>query len=272
MRNTLVLSAALEIVEARLREPMNADDLARACYLSCSGLQKLFGYALRSSVSEYITKRRLSCAARDLLDTDKPIIEIALTYQYGSPEAFSRAFKRFFNVSPSAFRKTRRFPELLPRLRIEEDGGNNMGRRPIDISNLYDELKKFGGTIVLSLDIQGLMAINCQYGHAAGDVVIAEAFARIERAIGEDMLLFRIGGDEFAVVTGLCDMDQARTLAEEIAAPNGEAVAVGENQIPVGMRIGISRVPEGALSYNKALSIIIDAVSKAREDNCIAIL
>ena len=94
MRNITVLTAALEIVELRLCEPMNAADLAKACFVSYSGLQKLFAHALGCSVSEYITKRRLSRASMEILN-NKSVMDIALDYQYNSPEAFSRAFKRF---------------------------------------------------------------------------------------------------------------------------------------------------------------------------------
>ena len=45
MRDLSIISAALIIVEERLSEEMNATDLADACYLSYSGLQKLFRYA-----------------------------------------------------------------------------------------------------------------------------------------------------------------------------------------------------------------------------------
>ena len=98
MRGFAVLTAALEIVEQRLCEPMNAADLAKACFLSYSGLQKLFGYAFGCSVSDYITKRRLSRASRELLTSDKSIMDVALDHQYASPEAFSRAFRRFWGI------------------------------------------------------------------------------------------------------------------------------------------------------------------------------
>ncbi len=266
MKSASVLVAALEVVEERLREPLNVDDLAKACYSSCSGLQKLFGYAFNCPVSEYITKRRLSCATRDLVESGRRIIDIALDYQYSSSEAFSRAFKRFWGVAPSEFRKTRRFTDLFPRFVVEtENGGIAMSnRKPVDLSTLYDELKSLGGTFVLSTDLVGFMQINKEYGHAAGDLVLAEAFARIERELQPDMLLFRIGGDEFAVVTALSDGRAAEALARRITARNGDKLKHGGQSIPIVIRIGISRIPTGALSYKKALEIMESSVEEAR--------
>ena len=269
LRNIVILTAALEIVEQRLCEPMNAADLADACFLSYSGLQKLFAYALGCSVSEYITKRRLSLASRVLLSSDKSVTDIALDFQYNSPEAFSRAFRRFWGISPSEFRKTRRFAELQPKYKIENDyGGIAMAtRKSFDVSELYDELKKLGGSYVLSIDIISFARVNDEYGYAAGDKVIAEAFARLEGELDENMLLFRIGGDEFAIVTAYKSLAEAEALAKKIVSDNGTAVKAGEHDIPLSLRIGISKIPSGSLTYQEALQILSDSVAQAREIN-----
>ena len=267
MRDLAVITAALEIVEQRLCEKMNAADLASACYLSYSGLQKLFGYAFGCSVSEYITKRRLSRASGELLSGVKSITDIALDYQYESPEAFTRAFRRFWGITPSEFRKTRRFSQLQPRFVLEKNyGGINMSiRKPLDVSDMYDELKMLGGTYTLGIDIVNFARINNDYGYASGDIVIAEAFARIERELSEGMLLFRTGGDEFAVVTALNNVTAAEALARNITKQNGVAVKTREHDIPLSLQIGIGKIPEKSLNYQNALSILESAVERARK-------
>jgi AraC family transcriptional regulator len=264
LRNMTVLTAALEIVEQRLCEPMNAADLAKACFVSYSGLQKLFSYAFRISVSDYITKRRLCRASKELISTEKSITDIALDYQYNSSEAFSRAFKRLWGISPSEFRQTRRFAELHPKLKVEE--GGIIMRKPIDVSALYDELKKLSGTYALGIDIIGFMPVNEKYGYPAGDIVVAETFARIERELDENMLLFRVGGDEFAVVTTYKSAQDAEALAKKITAQNGNPVKTGEHEIPLSLRIGISQIPEQMPNYKKALEILYDSIALAREN------
>lgn len=255
MRNLRVLAAVLDAIEERLCEPIRLDDLAAACYCSASGLQKLFRYVFHSSVSEYTAKRRLSRASAELVSTDKSVTEIALDYQYGSPEAFSRAFKRFWGIPPSVFRRERRFTNLFPKFKlIEENGGYVMPdnfRRRVDITDLYDELKKLRDTYVLGVDVCGLMKVNDTLGHAAGDLIIAEAAARIEKEIPPDMLMFRVGGDEFAVVTGYTDEAEVRALWERIARHNGEAVDFEGTEIPVSTRFGICKVPGGNLKYGE---------------------
>jgi AraC family transcriptional regulator len=54
----------------------------------------------------YIRKRRLTEAAKELNESNIKIVDVALKYQFGSQETFSRAFKKMFNVSPGEFRRT----------------------------------------------------------------------------------------------------------------------------------------------------------------------
>lgn len=262
MRNLYVLAAALDRIEESLCQPIRLEELAKACYSSPSGLQKLFRYVFQCSVSEYVGKRRLSRASKALADTSGTILEIALAFEYGSPEAFSRAFKRFWGVSPSQFRRERRFTELFPRFELEYEGGYKMpGRRRVDIGELYDVLKDLRDTYVLCVDVRHLAEINAEYGVAAGDLVIAEAAARIDRETEPEMLMFRVGGDEFAVVTGYTEKSKVEQLRKRIAARNGEMILAEGHEIPVATRFGICKIPEGNLRYNE----LYKAINKALE-------
>lgn len=53
---------------------------------------------------EYLLGRRLAFALRDLRDSSEGILNIALKYGYSSSEAFARAFKETYGVSPSEYR------------------------------------------------------------------------------------------------------------------------------------------------------------------------
>lgn len=53
---------------------------------------------------DYLRHRRLAFALKEVRDTDKGLLEIALDYGFSSHEAFSRAFKQTYGVSPSDYR------------------------------------------------------------------------------------------------------------------------------------------------------------------------
>ena len=68
----------------------------------------------------YIRRRRLTEAARLLVFTDKPILEIALFAGYETQQSFTTGFKSVFHCSPQAYRKKRAFHPL--QLKFSADG------------------------------------------------------------------------------------------------------------------------------------------------------
>ena len=78
-------------------------------------------------LSEYIRFKKLSCAAIDLRETEKKIIEIAFKYGYESQDSFSLAFKKFHGHTPKEVRKGSTFQIFSPiRLSLSIEGGKNM--------------------------------------------------------------------------------------------------------------------------------------------------
>ena len=55
---------------------------------------------------DYLRYRRLAFALKEIRDTDKGILEIAIDYGFSSNEAFTRAFKETYGITPSEYRKT----------------------------------------------------------------------------------------------------------------------------------------------------------------------
>lgn len=85
--------------------------------LSLSNLSKELGYSefyLSRKFKEisgmqyrdYLRYRRLAFALKELRDTDNGILEIALQYGFSSHEAFTRAFKEAYNITPSEYRQS----------------------------------------------------------------------------------------------------------------------------------------------------------------------
>lgn len=102
-----VLERAILYIENHLTEPIRVEEVARAAGYSYYHLTRQFSAVLGESVGSYIKKRRLSEASKKLLYTDQKIIDIALLYGFESSEAFSRAFKTIYQVSPAHYRKNR---------------------------------------------------------------------------------------------------------------------------------------------------------------------
>jgi two-component system response regulator YesN len=54
---------------------------------------------------DYLVKTRMQMARDLLLETDKPIKEIAALTGYSTKQSFLNAFKRYFHDTPGSFRK-----------------------------------------------------------------------------------------------------------------------------------------------------------------------
>lgn len=99
------LRGILDLVEDSLDDPeTSAEDLAGRAYLSRFHFDHLVRGALGEPPGAFRRRLLLERAAHRLVDTEDPVIEIALAAGYGSPEAFTRAFARAFGSPPSRYR------------------------------------------------------------------------------------------------------------------------------------------------------------------------
>jgi len=118
-------------------------------------------------------------------------------------------------------------------------------------TDLFDAMKTMHGTWAVAFDTRRLMEINDNYGHMAGDLVIAECIRRIDTQREEGMVFFRIGGDEFILLTGSKDEAVAQRMAEKVTAANGQPITFGGKEIPVALRSALTlldtRVPDRAM-------------------------
>lgn len=99
------IQTAIQFIENNLQEELKITEIAAKACFSAFHFQRLFQAISGFTVHEYIRKRRLSEAAALLRETNRSILEIAVSFQYGSQEAFTRAFESYFGMTPAKFRK-----------------------------------------------------------------------------------------------------------------------------------------------------------------------
>jgi len=95
---------SIEYIETNLFEKITPEKIARVACFSTFHYCRLFKALVGDSVMGYVRKRRLSIAAQRLSCEHEEIIELALACQFESHEAFTRAFKRMFHVTPKEFK------------------------------------------------------------------------------------------------------------------------------------------------------------------------
>lgn len=239
MEGLLLITGALEFIEENLQEDIRTQDIADRLFCSKSSIEKLFKYVTRMSIRDYLIRRRMSRAAKDIARMQDGIsfLELAVQYGYSSNEAFTRAFKSVWHVTPSEYRKNPARYELFPPLKLEMElmeDKKMAGRKKVDISELYEFIRDRYDCYFVGVDINSLIPIN-EISYEAGDIAIITAMNRLEAAAGEEDVIFRVGGDEFVAVTGSKDQDYAEKIVKEVLSHNGESFVCGDREIPLNL-------------------------------------
>jgi len=98
------VAKALWFIESHFAEDLSLDDVATAGGVSRYHMSRVFGAATGCSVVRYVRGRRLTEAARSLAGGAPDILAVALDAGYNSHEAFTRAFRDQFGLTPEALR------------------------------------------------------------------------------------------------------------------------------------------------------------------------
>jgi len=128
------MNAAIGYIEDKLDGELDYNEAAKKACCSLFHFQRVFMVVVGFTPAEYVRKRRLTLAARELTSTDLKVIDIALKYGYDSPDSFARAFRSVHSITPQAARapgvKLAAFPRIS--FNIELKGGNDMDYKIIE--------------------------------------------------------------------------------------------------------------------------------------------
>jgi AraC family transcriptional regulator len=111
-----LLENVLLEIERRIKENINSNELAKKYNLSDGHLRRLFRFAFKLSLGEYIRSRKLALSLDDLLKKDFNVLDVALEYGFEHETSYNRSFKREFGVTPGEMRKKGQIIEVKPPL------------------------------------------------------------------------------------------------------------------------------------------------------------
>jgi AraC family transcriptional regulator len=94
------LNAVIDYIEDHLADEIDIDKCAEIACCSSYHFQRMFGFTAGVTLGEYIRRRRMTAAARDLVGGAK-VLDTALCYGYDSPTSFNRAFQAIHGIPPS---------------------------------------------------------------------------------------------------------------------------------------------------------------------------
>lgn len=105
MHYSTALESTFQFIENHLEESFQLDDLTRSVGFSKYHFSRLFHSFTGYTLGRYIKMRRLNEAAKDLIESETRILDLAIKYQFSSQESFTRSFSGEFGVTPARYRK-----------------------------------------------------------------------------------------------------------------------------------------------------------------------
>ena len=120
--------------------------------------------------------------------------------------------------------------------------------------------------VVAMGDIDGFSQTNAQFGHKAGDEVLALVQRTMSGSLPSGSLLSRVGGDEFACAFPSTTPEEALIILEEIRQHLARAHAITDTEIEVPMRFGIAAYPTHVNDPSLLLNAADEALERAKRE------
>lgn len=106
---------------------------------------------------------------------------------------------------------------------------------------LHQQLNKMHA--VMFLDLDRFKIINDTKGHSVGDIILRKVAGRLEKAVQNEGLVSRQGGDEFIIILEDVDKENASQVAKRILYEFSNPFEVNNEEFYVTPSIGISIYP-----------------------------
>ncbi len=164
-------------IEEHLSDPLTLDELAGIACFSPYHFHRIFSSFTGESLHKYIRRLRLERAAGQLMTSDRAITHIAFDAGFETHEAFTRAFRNAFDLSPSELRKSIAQGKSVvlhtkPPLPLHDSGELTMkvsitkqpARRIAFIRHVgsYHNMGTVFGQLCAWAGAKGLLGANCQ--------------------------------------------------------------------------------------------------------------
>lgn len=113
-RDRIDMTRIDQFIDVHLADPITVEALADLCALSPGHFHACFREVTAQTPLFYVQQRRLAHARSLVLDTRLPLISVGELVGFGDQGSFSRAYRRYFGVSPSGARAGQFQSRTLP--------------------------------------------------------------------------------------------------------------------------------------------------------------
>ena len=115
------IEMVIDYIENNLDGKNDLETVANEIHYSKYHLHRMFTSTVGMTIHDYVQRRQLTEAAKLLVFSEKPIIEIAFICGYESQQAFSAVFKSMYKIPPAEYRDNREFYPLQLRFTLHRN-------------------------------------------------------------------------------------------------------------------------------------------------------
>ncbi|UII75339.1 AraC family transcriptional regulator [Flagellimonas sp. HMM57] len=149
----------LDFIEKNLEASLSLETLSKRGHYSTFHFHRVFSIIVGETLNEYLNRKRIErIASILLLNTNTPIKELAYNYGFNSQSSFSRAFKKYYGVSPTRFKSDG--ITTLRKIGIEPFSTERYIRSIDDIKKWIDMNAQIGVKELRETKLAGIMHIG----------------------------------------------------------------------------------------------------------------
>ncbi len=228
------INRVFEFIDKNLDSDLSLNTISEIAFFSPFHFHRIFKFITGETLNEYVTRRRIEKSAMDLLHNNNSTTEIAHKFGFSDNSSYSRAFKKYYGVSPTEFRKQN--PNRLSKIRqLESKNGQEYpdhDKYICIINNLKNWIK-----MNAKIEIKEMPKMDLAYVSSIGPQNLESAYQKLmkwatpQNLMNEQAKMVTIYHDSFKITEPNKVRMSASILLNKTVEADGE---IGQTSIEAG--------------------------------------
>ncbi|KAF2328091.1 AraC family transcriptional regulator [Flavobacterium ginsenosidimutans] len=219
------INRVFEFIDQNLDSDLSLDAVSEIAFFSSFHFHRVFKFVTEQTLHEYVKRRRIEKSASDLLHKNITAAEIAHKYGFSDNSSYSRAFKKYFGVSPTEFKNQN--PNRFSKIRqLKSKNGQeypDYEKYICAINNLENWIK-----MNAKIQIKEMPKMNLAYVSSIGPHNLESAYGKLMQwaapkgLMNDQTKMITVYHDSFKVTEANRVRMSASILLDKAVETNGE--------------------------------------------------
>jgi len=219
------INRVFEFIDQNLESYLSLDVVSEIAFFSSFHFHRVFKFVTEETLHEYVKRRRIEKSASDLLHKNITATEIAHKYGFSDNSSYSKAFKKYFGVSPTEFKNQN--PNRFSKIRqLESKNGQeypDYEKYICIINNLKNWIK-----MKAKIEIKEMSKMDLAYVSSIGPHNLESCYAKLVQwatpkgLMNDKTKMITVYHDSFKVTEASKVRMSASILVDKPVETNGE--------------------------------------------------